>query len=323
MTVQEIYDIFVDYYKEENTDLQGDKIYIKWDSVNIKNETGAMFTIHGLYGCITLKEAYPSTRRGEYFMYSITFNKSIYTYNEWYHGYIHSHVQRLFHSDPRTFMGCCLGSGPLSNTYWNLKSESDPLKWELLCWELDKYVTVESLAGGPYMKFSSLSLTTSSLVNKFEINRSKFCNTEPDITKFIVDNIEIPFSYSDKQWKLGDTFENIVFKINDAVIKAINKRDIIVKDLNHTFQDYIIRNNNIYEYRSRFEEITPPENMQLFVFKGNPVMLRVLGSTEITNAKVKLLSMHYINSLLTEMIFYLNYGYQKDITNDKRVFIKV
>lgn len=323
MTIQEIYDIFVDYFKEENTDLQENKIYVKWDKVDIKNETGAVFTIHGLFCCITLRQPYGTETL--YYLDSIRFNKQTYTFNEWYNRYIHSHVQRLDAAHPQTFMGCCLGSGPLGNTAWALKNGGDSLKWELFCWELDKYVTVESLAGGPYIKFSSLSITSSDLIYKFEINPSAYCNSEPEITRFIVNNIEIPFCYSDKQWKLGDIYENIVLKINDRVIRAINNKELPAPREMNVFQDCVIRNNRIYKYRSRFDVDIPNRDIQLFTFKGNPVMLKILNSTELLNAKVKLLNMDFINSLLTKMIFYLNYdyGYQKDITNDKRIFIEV
>ena len=320
MTKQEIYDIFVDYFKEENVDLQGNNIYVKWDTVTIKNELGNAFKIYGLYCCITLR----NYNDVDYCFGNIGFNKQYYSYNEWFNNYIHSHVQTLNKNNPRLFMGCCLGTGPLYVTTSNLRTGmcNDPLKWELFCWELDKYVTVESLSGGPYRRFSSLSITNSNDICSLTLRTLQSYKNFPEVTAFIMKNVTIPFSYSEKQWKLGDTFENIVFRITNEVIRAVNKGILSETTIKTLLKEYMIMDSKIYHKSSRVLESDIPENLTLFNFKDKPVKLTV-AKANILRTEVKLLNLDFINDLLTKILLYLNYGYQKDITNDERVYIKI
>lgn len=132
-------------------------ILVWWPSVTVTNEYNEHISIQDLYAMveITLNGNIPYENRG------FLLNRATYPEVQFRSRYMHSHVPRLDYTASSTFEAPCLGNGPIKNTINTLKCENnEDIIWMLFCEELSRYVTVESITGGPYIKLSSVGTTT-------------------------------------------------------------------------------------------------------------------------------------------------------------------
>lgn len=157
--ISKIYDLFKNYYTEERVDITFVDPYayiiVHWPSVTVKNENDDSIEIYDLFCKICVRTEGRIVNRP-------LFLRSTYTENQFAAGYIHSHIRRLGSiSDIVSWAGCCLGRGPILGTIGELEGllqdEERLLNlWVLFIWELDKYVHVESLDGGPYIRLTEV-----------------------------------------------------------------------------------------------------------------------------------------------------------------------
>ena len=157
--ISKIYDLFKNYYTEERVDIifvdPYAYIIVHWPSVTVKNENDDSIEIYDLFCKICVNTEGRIINRP-------LFLRSTYTENQFVAGYIHSHIRRLGSiNDTVSWAGCCLGSGPILGTIRELEGliqdEERLLNlWVLFIWELDKYVHVESLDGGPYIRLTEV-----------------------------------------------------------------------------------------------------------------------------------------------------------------------
>lgn len=185
-TVQEVYQIFQNFFGEQFTDLQlipdsqiiqlleslgisehegyyiGEEgqwdnvkrnlssaissILVWWPSVTVSNENDRSINIYDLYAKIELT----TEGRIPYENRGFTLNRTTFPELQYYSGYLHSHIPG-FRGVP-SFSNPCLGTSPIINTIMDLKNEYDETTWMLFCQELSLCVTVESLSGGPYIR---------------------------------------------------------------------------------------------------------------------------------------------------------------------------
>src|SRR5690606_32405089 len=82
--------------------------------------------------------------------------RSSYPIIQWLSGYSHSHLPSLSINSTPHFAYPCLVDGPNGPTQDNLKDEYNIDMWWLFAFELEKYVTQESLLGVPYIKLESI-----------------------------------------------------------------------------------------------------------------------------------------------------------------------
>ena len=157
--ISKIYDLFKNYYTEERVDITFVDPYayiiVHWPLVTVKNENDDSIEIYDLFCKICVNTEGRIINRP-------LFLRSTYTENQFAAGYIHSHIRRLSGiSDTVSWAGCCLGRGPILGTIGELEGliqdEERLLNlWVLFIWELDKYVHVESLDGGPYIRLTEV-----------------------------------------------------------------------------------------------------------------------------------------------------------------------
>ena len=151
-----IVDEFIDYYGEENIDVQpygieekdGIYIYIRWSHVTISNEYDEQHTIYDLFGRVKINNKLLLREK-------IKLTRTTYTEKEWDADYSHSHLAGI----NLGFKEPCFGSGPIISTMSHLMVEFNVNIWKLLCYELDKYVRVESVEGVPYRRLTSIDST--------------------------------------------------------------------------------------------------------------------------------------------------------------------
>lgn len=226
--IQEIYNIFVEYYKEPYVDLQpsGDNYLIKvyWPEVTVTNELGQSEIIWGLYSQIELTSEGKLKGR-------MHFLRSEYNQAQWKAGYVHSHISPMYNGDSVTeWRSCCTGTGPINGTIDKLMGMKggefwkDHNMWMLFCWELDKYVHVESLEGGPYQKLSDLDskerpiqipvvntiikATTRKLLNPFIL--------------YVVKKKVLKYSFYDGSYHIGMSSRDLILTLSNLFIDWFN-----------------------------------------------------------------------------------------------------
>ena len=125
--VNNIYQQFIDYFGEENVDIQNyrdiridsyaacncdssDKIIlVHWKDVTVTNEYDDSVDIWDLYSA-TIIATNGKLRNNP------LFNRSTYDNIQWISDYAHSHLSGINKSDIRKFRTSCLGSGPIDAT---------------------------------------------------------------------------------------------------------------------------------------------------------------------------------------------------------------
>lgn len=154
-----VYTIFKDYFGEDRTDLQQltENVYtnssyktayiiVHFPEFTITNEFEETHTIKDMYVRITVNENKTIGPR-------ILGQRSTLTDEEYVTSYSHSHLPIGYGG----YSDFCLGQGPIKNTLLSLVDYGSDDLWLLFCGELEEFLKVESLSGGPYKKISDLS----------------------------------------------------------------------------------------------------------------------------------------------------------------------
>lgn len=206
-----IHNIFNEFFGEENVDLQGQTILIHFPKVKVTNEHDRSVDITHLW--VKVELLLDGTINGYFQMM-----RSELTLEQFISGYSHSHIHYISADNFNSWSDPCLGRGPIRNTIASLATQFSEEMWSLFCLELSKYVTVESLAGVPYMYLERIgvrdSMTTS--VIQFPLNYTvRYPSSfEPYIAAFI------PFIL--KKRPFGFNF------FNDSYGIAMSDRDLFI-----------------------------------------------------------------------------------------------
>lgn len=155
--VNDVFNIAADVFGEDNVDIQDGNIIIHWDKITITSENDNTHEILDLYARIRL------TVSGRYM--DVKLIRSTFTKDEATAGYVHSHVVRA--NGRVEFEPPCFGKGPIRNTITSLAQDYDEDLWRLFFVELDRFVRVESLSGGPYIRMSSIGAKS---LNPYRLN---------------------------------------------------------------------------------------------------------------------------------------------------------
>jgi len=364
--VFETYDIIKEYFGEEFTDLQGvpskeavkdllnysniqakDEtyelstyefnrlkeryntsdfyIYVWWPHVVVSNENNKSIGIDDLYAKIKIdiKGLIPYVSRG------FKLIRSTFSYNQYVSGYMHSHTPK-FYETPE-FEDPCLGTGPIKNTILSLHNEWDEVTWMLFCRELSLYVTVESLAGGPYFRLEEVGVSGS--MSKVNIDSYKICsNFESisgyhDISIWLKDfilyylrNSHLSFGYKNNSFVLSLPVFDFIIDISNCFIDWFNKELPFNKEI--LFSDRIllkmlVMNNNFYE--ERLYNRTPSlshRNALLFTFKGKEIRLDIKDQdAEDKKEETLILNPEISYTILNFILKIINYKYINEYYN--------
>lgn len=161
--VNAVYSIFKDFFGEERVDLQKNldsdemEIIIYFPKVTVTNEYDKSINITQLWVKVHISEH--GTIIGVFEML-----RSEYTMAQLVSGYSHSHINTRDQYNIKRWGKPCLGSGPIRNTIISLTENFNKEIWELFCYELSKYVTVESISGVPYIRLENVGLPKGGIV---------------------------------------------------------------------------------------------------------------------------------------------------------------
>ena len=301
-------------------------LYIRFPKVTVTNEDDKSVDIDELYVLVpingdgTLKRNFSMVR-------------SSYPIIQWLSGYSHSHLPSISINRTPHFAYPCLGRGPLDPTQDTLRSAFNIDMWGLFAFELEKYVTQESLLGGPYIKLESIGKSS-------EATEIKLCYR--DELDFSCDNIDfkdflrsycshtnLNVSYKEGQYDLGITDVNFVISLSDYFIKWYNNKiaegvyyttlinlidnnvlNKVIIDGNKVYSNAIIRNIDSIQSLEGAHLTRSTASDKDFIFKGKPVTLHIDGNFNIKSKNYTLLlNTNICSYMLTKILEVINNKY--------------
>lgn len=136
---------------------------IRFNDIVVENEEGETTDIAEAFFVLPMR-MYFSNNNHEICAPKMT--RSKYTIEHFANGYMHSHAERLNLQNVKSIYNLCLGNGPISAmimnfnvVYNNIKDQNDKDEYiedfmRMMIFNIDRYVTVESIKGGPYIRMS-------------------------------------------------------------------------------------------------------------------------------------------------------------------------
>ena len=295
-------------------------ITVRFPHIVIENENGNTHDIYDLFMRVRIN-AY-GLIFGDLQMARQTFSR-----DEIISGYLHSHYPSFKNQDSIVqFLNPCLGRGPIVGTLKTLKKVSSRFAWELMCCELGKYVRVESLSGGPYIRMSAISSNGGS--------REKEWN-------FGCGPVSLPYYKPAKQYAAWLLSKNLLkfryvggridFTLNDYELEILFTKhfkefwkDTYQKESpgsSGAFIERVVDTGNSFLNNTSSSGKNVPSTFNgapLFKFKGEDLKLRVLNMGT-TIRKVKVLNRQMCSKMASDICFTINYYYgkKKETSNRK------
>lgn len=333
----EVYTIFKDYFGEERTDLQqlpkeiyensstrAALIIIHFPEFTITNEFDETHIIKDMYVRISVKE-------DKTIGANIEGQRSTLTDKEYASYYCHSHLPSGF--------GCwekfCLGKGPIKDTLLSLIDHGSEDLWLLFCGELEEFLKVESLAGGPYIKISNISNSANSdspynFKHLYNISNADIDQKERDMIKdflryflttvplkyyIIYDKIELAMDVKEFTVLLSNAFFNYYNTVlvrsmeNWSIEELINKNIInpIKKVHNNIVASGVVTLSNKFDTTILFKN----ELIQGKIIKTNSLSDNIYGVSDTFMNIIYSLIYNYTNCCINfdfakyERIYYL------------------
>lgn len=301
----------------------GNFIIIKFPKVTVTNENNKFIHIQDLYVrvCVTFN----GYMDGKFEMI-----RSYYPLEQWNSDYCHSHISHI----STEWMVPCTGSGPINSTINFLGSYFDKEKWGLFCYELDKFVTVESIAGIPYRRLESVGLMNDRpfsnpvVVGKLKFN-GKIIGRDmvQDFVKRVVKDADFKISFVHNSFELGETFDSFWIKVSKIFTKWYNEKykegkvkGTLRQLLNKEIVDrYIIKDGKVYGMRRMNVRSTEDyQGAALFKFKGEWIHMEIgTTSPELNMNCTYLVSPVFVSKLIHYILLLLNYNYGRETTTAK------
>ena len=309
------------------------QIVVHFPEVTITNENNKSIIIQDLYAKVCIN-GLGNLCSGP------LFNRATYPYIQMVRGYMHSHINGIVTNDD--FTSSCLGSGPINRTINSLRLECEEGLWKLYCIELEKYVHVESLRGGPYNRLENVTGSTSSKVSsEIKMYTSFPINNDAGLREFLINFTSILIASPELKWitkynlgySLGMSLSEFILVASKIFINYYNTellKNNIVLPQNYLF-DVNILSNYIFEDDTLAELISNEtlsssraslQGRELFRFKDKPVILNILPKNYDPDHKnLILLSQTLCNYIATQLTYIINYGNFTNSTSQKRLYI--
>ena len=298
-------------------------IKIRWPNVKISNEKGNSINIYDLFCIITMNYM------GR--LMSIRFLKTTYTEVQAYRGYIHSHIRQIpsyvyednYNNIVEKFGALnsfCFGRGPINDTIWTL---SNPTNYDdidkiymLLCRQLDICVRIESLAGGPYIRMSSVLRYDD--VYKYEPVPKQsmpkwLVEMVEKFIQYIFENANFKYSYKNDRYEISESFDDFTIHITKMFIEFAKNNDCIKsmakKNIKQCFSNVVKTNGHLYKisgrdnYNENFHrknDIINKKNIQLIKFKDKDFCLKIIEDNKNESESVNMI---VLNNMISSYVY--------------------
>lgn len=289
------------------------EILIRFPNVTVTNEYGKSIDITELYTRVRIYSNGTMSHRFDMI-------RSEYTTVQYMSGYAHSHLPGAY----LEWMQPCLGSGPIYSTMHSLMSNFDENIWGLFCYELSKYVTVESVAGVPYIRLETVGARTGGVNFDETPMRSYTCYRTGILNGFIrhyINTQEFKVSFSNGVYAIGEDYLTFTIKMSRDFIDWYNRK-LVIGVYNVSMRDliscgilrkYLIVGKQLYtsNVTDRLADIENIQGRELFTFKGEPVRVNFLGSKDIENSnEILLLKVDIVSAIVARFLMVINHGYK-------------
>jgi hypothetical protein len=307
-----------------NAKFNGIFILVHFPHVRVTNEYGRFVDINHLWAKV--KVMYNGTLNGGF-----TLNRSEYTLLHIISHYMHSHVIDIPTRDFTQFQNPCTGSGPINGTISVLNRDYDEDMWNMFCLELSKYVTVESVAGGPYNYLEKLGTNDMEVgVDRFitylspNYYRTAFAPSKfKEFVRYFINSKKLKFNYVNGSYSIGMSLIEFIVLISNEFIKwyndQFNKDELTTKfaDLKSLgiLKECIIDNGKIYydEGRNNVNSCAQYIGKKVCVFKGKEITVDITDIAEVRNEnKSIILDTQTALYILTTILKVLNYRYGRN-----------
>lgn len=306
-------------------DLYSGFILVHFPKVRVTNENNKYVDITHLWVKV------PITREGKSSGY-FALNRSEYPVSHINADYMHSHVCGINLHDSGSFLSPCLGRGPIRHTINTLALDFDENIWKLFCLELDRYVRVESLLGGPYRRLETIS--TGYKIDRTIINFApqsyldiEYDNefTEDNMKDFIrtlIQSNKLKFNFVNDSFGLAMPFVECVVITSNLFIEWYNK-SFRLGEVAATLDGLL--NLGILE-RAKLSNIRGIDYLNLGVshnssgegsyictFKGRTITRHIIDDTEYDSPNISLLLNNYVlNRIIGTILKTLNFRYGRE-----------
>lgn len=291
-----IHSIFINFFGEENVDLQGQTIIVHFPKVTVTNENDRSVDITHLWAKVELSR--DGTING-----SFQLLRSELTSEQFFCGYSHSHISYRDTTNFDRWANPCLGQGPIRGTIASLSREFSEDMWNLFCLELSKYVTVESLAGTPYMYLERIGQNNRSVQKvKFPfrpiyLETNYFVGDEANqtITEFIpyiLQKRPFGFNYNNSSYSIAMSDRDLFITLSNLFIEYYNSLPGNTKVPSSSLYETgviakgkIIGNELYYirDYSSSSSEHGNIVGRSLFRFKDKTITFNIVDDTQSEN----------------------------------------
>ena len=309
------------------------QIVVHFPEVTITNENNKSIVIQDLYAKVCIN-GLGNLCSGP------LFNRATYPYIQMVKGYMHSHINGIVTGEQ--FTSSCLGSGPINRTINSLRLECEEGLWKLYCIELEKYVHVESLQGGPYHRLENVTGNSTAKVSpEIKMYTSFPIANDPGLREFLINFTSILIGSPELKWitkynlgySLGMSLSEFILVASKIFINYYNTellKNNIDLPQNYLFDvnvlsNYIFEDDTLAELFSNDTLSSSRASLQgreLFVFKDKPVILNILPKNYDPNHNnLILLSQNLCNYLATQLTYIINYGNFTNSTSQKRLYV--
>lgn len=278
----EFSDVFKCFYLTEYPQT----IIVHFPEVTITNEKGESTKIKHLFARVKFY------LDGRIISEGFRLNRSHYSYNHFINNYMHSHV-RTIDKSYGNFQECCRGTGPINTSIAALNYDYSEAQWMQFCWDLAKYVTIESLDGVPYHKlvdadkspykgdkFNTAIKDTSVALRNIFYGSNGLLEVDhfwENFVEYLIENRVLNFTWCNSQWVISDSYINCIKIVTEAFLNFYkqNLADLFnnpetnykVDDLinYNILQKVIIDPTGIYEYKTI-------QNIDVDIYRGNYIL---------------------------------------------------
>lgn len=339
---QDVYSIFVHHFGEDKVDIQdvpqnintpdqefNVHILVYFPKVKVTNENNKSIIIYDLFARVTVNANGRLENQFE-------LTRSTFTREQFRSGYVHSHLPSYTYCMWHT---SCLGSGPIGHTYSRLLVQYDECTWMLFCRELDEYVHVESLRGGPYIRLESVGGYDPVSFNlTFRRNTHNFPNTlyisgddifrskVLEFTHYLLENCHYKFCWNNGEYKLAYSPLDFAFLVTKYFtdflrITGYHNKDFLDKGF---VRKYILKEGNLYEvyrYHCRNTDEAQYVGRPVCSFKGCTYTFCITESdtSETEDNEVFVLSKDFLEFIYQLIINIINYTYGKKLNQGTTV----
>lgn len=309
------------------------QIVVHFPEVTVTNENHKSIIIYDLYAKVCIN-GLGNLCSGP------LFNRATYPYIQMVRGYMHSHINGIVTNEH--FTSSCLGSGPINRTINSLRMECEEGLWKLYCLELEKYVHVESLHGGPYHRLENVTGKNAKKINsEFCINTSFTMTDDEELRAFLIKFTSILAQSPELKWikthllgySLGMSLSDFILVASKIFINYYNT-ELLKNNINITkeflfdkgvLNNYQFKNDTLYELETDdylSSDRAALQGKELFIFKDKPVIFNILPKNyDPDNKNITLLSQTFSNYLTTQLTYIINYGNFTNSTSQKRLYI--